>query len=318
MLGAQQLRLLVSERLAAAAEEIFGLVEKTIAAYSEEVVRSRKEILQLREQIEQLTVFRPRVFLPRAELQLPLEEPCHITKVEKEEDLDDHQVKQEQPDFYVISDFQDLHESPSEDMTFSPFEPEAASHEDMFPAVSGVMVTMNDEDWMGNEGSSSSYCSRASFLQHKARKNKTACRFCGASFRRDCDLLKHTAESHTGKKAFKCSECDKELARRDSLVLHMRIHRGEKPHRCPFCSKFFSQTSNLRVHMRKHTGEKPYYCDNCKKMVAHSYHLKICLKQTSAQVRTVGVKAFRCTRCGKKFGTAADLKVHNGIHDARK
>ena len=68
MLGTQQLRLLVNERLAAAANEIFGLVEKTIADYQEEVVRSRTEILQLRQQIEQLTVLHPRIFLSRAGL----------------------------------------------------------------------------------------------------------------------------------------------------------------------------------------------------------------------------------------------------------
>ena len=63
MWGTQQLRLLVNERLAAAADEIFGLVEKTIADYHEEVLRSRNEILQLRHQIDQLTVLQPRVFL---------------------------------------------------------------------------------------------------------------------------------------------------------------------------------------------------------------------------------------------------------------
>lgn len=63
MSGMQQLRLLVSERLTAAAEEIFGLVERTITEYQEEVVRSNREIIQLRQQIEQLTVLQPRVSL---------------------------------------------------------------------------------------------------------------------------------------------------------------------------------------------------------------------------------------------------------------
>uniref|UniRef100_A0A0F8AGN8 Zinc finger protein 112 n=1 Tax=Larimichthys crocea TaxID=215358 RepID=A0A0F8AGN8_LARCR len=59
MAGTQLLRLQVNERLAAAAEEIFGLVEKTIAEYQDEVVRSRTEIIQLRKQLEQLTVLKP-------------------------------------------------------------------------------------------------------------------------------------------------------------------------------------------------------------------------------------------------------------------
>ena len=57
------LRLRVSERLEAAVEEIFGLVEKTVSECQEEAVRSKREILQLRKQIEQLTVLKPTVVL---------------------------------------------------------------------------------------------------------------------------------------------------------------------------------------------------------------------------------------------------------------
>ncbi|XP_074531998.1 uncharacterized protein LOC141795124 [Halichoeres trimaculatus] len=54
MSGTQLLKMLVNERLAAAAEEIFVLVERTILEYQDEVVRSREEIYQLKQQIEQL------------------------------------------------------------------------------------------------------------------------------------------------------------------------------------------------------------------------------------------------------------------------
>nr|XP_046258143.1 uncharacterized protein LOC124066089 isoform X2 [Scatophagus argus] len=68
MAGTQLLRLLVRERLAAAAEEIFGLVEKTIAEYQEEAVRSKTEVIQLKRQLEQLTVLKPEVIISRAGL----------------------------------------------------------------------------------------------------------------------------------------------------------------------------------------------------------------------------------------------------------
>lgn len=64
----QLLRLRVNERLAAAVEEIFGLVENTIMEYKEEAVRSKKEIIQLKQQIEQLTVLKPEVLLNRSGL----------------------------------------------------------------------------------------------------------------------------------------------------------------------------------------------------------------------------------------------------------
>lgn len=68
MAETQLLRLLVNERLTAAAEEIFGLVEKTIAEYHREVVRSKREIIHLKKQLQQLTVLKPEVKLFRAGL----------------------------------------------------------------------------------------------------------------------------------------------------------------------------------------------------------------------------------------------------------
>lgn len=65
MAGAQLLRELVNERLAAAAEQIFRLVEKTIGEYQEEVVRSKKEAIQLRKQLQQLSVLKAEVILTR-------------------------------------------------------------------------------------------------------------------------------------------------------------------------------------------------------------------------------------------------------------
>ncbi|XP_014901066.1 zinc finger protein 260-like [Poecilia latipinna] len=321
MSGMQQLRLLVSERLTAAAEEIFGLVERTITEYQEEVVRSKREIIQLRQQIEQLTVLQPRVSLfkgvPENQIQLPVEQQKESQACQK--------VKEEQLDVCISPD---PDTDSSEDVKVFPYESQTTPRSDpeLLPSVSSITVTLNSDDvhneWNENPGSDLAYFgqshSDASFLQQEQILDKKSCRMCGVSFIRDCDLIRHMEEAHAGHKAFKCFECHKEFARRDSLALHMRVHTGEKPHRCPFCEKTFTQTSNLRVHMRKHTGEKPYFCDTCGKMVAHSYHLKICSRQTSYTTDITGERAFRCFRCGKKFHTISDLNVHMKIHEARK
>uniref|UniRef100_A0A1A8EL30 C2H2-type domain-containing protein n=1 Tax=Nothobranchius korthausae TaxID=1143690 RepID=A0A1A8EL30_9TELE len=284
MSGMEHLRRLVSERLAAAAEEIFGFVEKTVADYQEEVVRSRSEIIQLRQQIEQLTVLQPRVFLFKEDQSQP---PV-------EEKNEPQQVKEEQLDVCIIPD---LDSDSTEDDKFTRHDPDPVTqtNSQLLPSNSSITLTINDDDgeWIGNLGSGLSQHgpSRDSFFQHEQTVDSKTCRICGLTFMRDCDLIRHVEESHSGQKAFKCSECHKEFTRKDSLTLHLRVHTGEKPHRCHFCGKFFTQTSNLRVHMRKHTGEKPYFCNSCGKMVAHSYHLKTCSRRSSGQMDLSGQRS---------------------------
>uniref|UniRef100_A0A1A8LAP0 C2H2-type domain-containing protein n=1 Tax=Nothobranchius pienaari TaxID=704102 RepID=A0A1A8LAP0_9TELE len=284
MSGMEHLRRLVSERLAAAAEEIFGFVEKTVTDYQEEIVRSRSEIIQLRQQIEQLTVLQPRVFLFKEDQSQP---PV-------EEKKETQQVKEEQLDVCIIPDL-DSDSTEDDKFTRHDSDPVTQTNSQLLPSNSSITVTINDDDgeWIGNLGSGLSQHgpSRVSFFQHEQTVNSKTCRICGLTFMRDCDLIRHVEESHSGQKAFKCSECHKEFTRKDSLTLHLRVHTGEKPHRCHFCGKFFTQTSNLRVHMRKHTGEKPYFCNSCGKMVAHSYHLKTCSRRSSGQMDLSGQRS---------------------------
>ncbi|XP_032363648.1 uncharacterized protein LOC116680451 [Etheostoma spectabile] len=79
----QMLRGLVEQRLTAAAEEIFGLVERTIAEYEEELCRSKEEHERQRKRLD--AVFSPQLRLHRAEL--PQQHVC-----KEEEVLSDQQL----------------------------------------------------------------------------------------------------------------------------------------------------------------------------------------------------------------------------------
>ena len=69
--------------------------------------------------------------------------------------------------------------------------------------------------------------------------------------------------AHSGKKSFKCDQCNFASSHVGSFRRHLKIHSGEKSHKCNLCDFASVTASDFRRHLKSHTGEKSYKCNQC-------------------------------------------------------
>ena len=120
-------------------------------------------------------------------------------------------------------------------------------------------------------------------------ENPAVCALCQAQRRDAFQLDQHVRLSHAEARAelasrgraerraktrHVCPDCGKSLAKKDSLMEHMRIHTGEKPYECEHCNAAFRSWPMYWEHMRRHRGMK-YKCTTCKAEFKDQYYLQL-------------------------------------------
>ncbi|XP_032377716.1 zinc finger protein 70 [Etheostoma spectabile] len=127
MCKVQVLRALVEQRLTAAAEEIFGLFERTIAEYEEELCRSKEDNERQRELLD--AIFKPQLRLHRADVvqrlvvkeEVPPEQQQCRSSVDQWEPDPPLHIKEEQEELWSSQEGEQLQGLEEADITKFPF-----------------------------------------------------------------------------------------------------------------------------------------------------------------------------------------------------
>ena len=149
---------------------------------------------------------------------------------------------------------------------------------------------------------------------------------CDCACSRESKLRIHL-EIHSGKRPYKCNQCEYADVHWRNLGNHQKMHikrniqgeaNVEKRRRsvfndlpCLICAKRSANKAGLKDHMRIHMGSQSYPCSLCEKSFSHrnslSYHLKMHEDASLA-----------CTICSKSFSRKSLLNLHLRMHKGLK
>ncbi|XP_068179776.1 zinc finger protein 26-like [Antennarius striatus] len=233
----------LTDRLTAAAEEIFEVVKKTMAEYKEEISRSKDlEISRLRIQLRLLksdtrfdTCFGGGP--PQQEIHHhhppPPVQRIHHPPFPAADAPDSEHCKED-----GCSTMEQEHPEPSEVK-----KEQQKSHFWMDPDESQLDSLDSDiKDFISPASSQRDNLQDPIMVFHHS----------------------NTGEENKDR-PYCCSVCEKRFGNCSHLAAHIRTHTGERPYRCEICKKFFITTSALNRHQTIHTEGKQYVCNVCGK-----------------------------------------------------
>ncbi|XP_071548456.1 uncharacterized protein [Panulirus ornatus] len=152
---------------------------------------------------------------------------------------------------------------------------------------------------------------RCDLYQHERRHNTATlpCKYCGKIFKLPKDLAAHMM-THTGRKRFHCSHCNKQLTSFRNLRNHIAsIHQKQRAFACHLCNKTYSKSCSLQVHIRSvHTGERPFKCIVCNKGFCDSALLRL------HNVVHTGERKYSCKVCDRRFNQYSNMVSHQRVH----
>ncbi|XP_046898141.1 zinc finger protein 501-like isoform X1 [Hypomesus transpacificus] len=341
------LKLFVNERLAAAAEEIFGMMEKTFIEHHVEISRLSKEL-----------DYQRRILDIALKPQLKLHRTDHQHKSSVYSPVKEISPKQQHGELKLcFSSVKEEPETPQvkeerEEVLISPGEPNQGLEVDTQEFIlSQTSVRSEDqsptrtqeksEELPGtptNQTKTELACKLDSIelLQSKTHTAPYTCKICEKAFQYKGNLVRHV-QLHANDAKCICGVCGESFLQSSELKSHIQFHKtvqyrlDGKPQCCKVCGRGFNKRACLNVHMRSHMGGKSFSCHVCGKgfgsrgnLTEHirthtggkMYNCNDCNKRFTKC--THRVKLYCCHMCGKEVYTSEDLKKHMVIHIGEK
>ncbi|XP_029311426.1 zinc finger protein 84-like [Cottoperca gobio] len=266
------LRALVSERLSAAADEIFKIVERTIVEYEKKMTCS-KWVVDSHHRLLDVAMSHSEDSLHMSDtvrLQSGQQQPAASVNVS---------VCWEEPGNATS-------ERPNMNNTHSDCSPASEKdHRDQ-----EMLINIEDNDVKQE-------CDLNMPLKILKVKKPFKCPVCMSTFSSKKTMVRHIKKHpEDNLSLYQCQFCDRYFCHKSEFIIHTRTHTGTKPYKCQGCEKSFDERDSLLVHRQQHTEEKPYWCLS-EKVVAET-HLRsaaIKIKELGCRQEDCGIKTFPLT-----------------------
>ncbi|XP_070403715.1 oocyte zinc finger protein XlCOF6-like [Nothobranchius furzeri] len=326
------LRAVLTERLAAAAEEIVALFKKTVLDYEGKLERSEREINRQGSLLD--TILNPEVRLQRADQikdfspsgaespaagelsshssghfqnKSPVSMSEEVTYREEEDSNNEFLQNLNDLNLEPEADLKNLNDSQNNLSDVScPPTPGSASPSYQ-PSVSASSDKCPDEDWCEQKQTSQS------------RGNRKRGRPFGSLGKKKRDLLALGSLEVVKKRkrskpdqSYTCYTCGRLSPGKGFLLQHvLKVCFSNPDSRCGFCGEVLNSANSLAAHLQAHQ-ENSKTCSFCGK----TFTSIVALEQ-HARLHT-GEKPFRCQDCGKKFCQKGNLTSHLKVHAPEK
>ncbi|XP_034464076.1 zinc finger protein 596-like [Hippoglossus hippoglossus] len=328
------LRVFVTERLTAAAEEILQVFERTIEKYEEEASRSKQENDRLRGLLQEFSHQRD---LPQSSI-CKEETPAERHHCEHEPNLSTNQtepeprhIKEEDQEVWACQqDGEQAREFRDANDMYLPLSAvwEGHEQEDTKPSLKTPTQNSDSEEQFEELPETKALQFMPHFapfpppqtqIQDGREHERPATSFMSNQTKTDQNqgsiiTSRESAEvSHMSSLApgYHCYLCDKSFASKHHLINHaLRMHSMDAGFPCAVCGKASESTESLNVHLKSHKASR--CCHVCGKQCNSSTAL------AEHMTSHTGVKLHRCQVCGKECSRKGDLKIHMRIHTGEK